>query len=166
MSFDYNSGPIEVFIVTNDEGTVNGYAEVSAVAQLLSPFTRVSSTQLWNSTPISYRIQNNNKNYIHAVVVCKYLSAIPESSGDPNYNNLRQLVRDLMVGDQKESDDIIKELLNEIKELKSIMSNDSLLSDLSGLLRIFKSEIVSEITNPQMLEKDDSNFVEVVVENK
>ncbi|ABC61186.1 P24 capsid protein [Choristoneura occidentalis granulovirus] len=146
MSFDYNSGPIEVFLVTNDEKGVNGYAEVTAVAHLLSPFTRISTTQIWNTIHPSYKVQNNGKNFIHAIAICKYLSAIPESDSVA-YTNLRQLVRDLFVGDQKEMDDETKKELSQIKvlleQLKESPSN--ILSDFNGLLNILKTEIIADL---------------------
>ncbi|APO13942.1 P24 [Plodia interpunctella granulovirus] len=158
MSFEYHSGPIEVFVVTNDGGGVNGFAEVTAVTQLLSPYTRISSAQLWNTTNNSYKIQNNGKNFIHAIAICKFLSSIPESDS-ASYKNLRQLVRDLMVGDQKEIEDEVKRELDEIKnslaecktelgQYKNILSGfqDNILSDFSGLLRVLKSELINEIS--------------------
>ena len=149
MSFDYNSGPIEVFIVSNDEKGVNGYAEVTAVANLLAPYTRISTTQIWNTTHPSYRVQNNGKNFVHAIAVCKFLCAIPETD-TPSYNSLRQLVRDLIVGDQNELEDATKKELMEIKEIVKRLEcvspgNNTFLSDFNGLLRILKSELLSEL---------------------
>ncbi|AAS82676.1 ORF62 [Agrotis segetum granulovirus] len=172
MAFEYNSGPIEVFIVTNDEGLVNGYAEVNAVTQLLSPYTRLSHTQLWNATHPAYRIQNNNKNFIHAIVISKYLAAIPETEAQ-SYKNLRQLVRDLLVGDQNEENNEqiegIKKNLEEIKD--KLEEKNNYLSDFSGLLNVLKSEIVSEIRDLLKLsnepvktkEKEDDALVELCV---
>lgn len=161
MSFEYNSGPIEVFVVTNDDGTVNGYAEVSAVANLLMPYTRLTSAQLWNTTHNTYRIQNNNKSFIHAIVICKYLSAVPESDNQ-NYQHLRQLVRDLIVGDQKEVMNDIKEDLLDIKN-KLADHQPDLLGDLNALLHVVKSEIVSEIKGlleppPVSLPEEENNI--------
>lgn len=149
MSFDYNSGPIEVFIVSNDEKGVNGYAEVTAVASLLAPYTRISTTQIWNTIHPSYRVQNNGKNFVHAIAICKFLCAIPETD-TPSYNSLRQLVRDLMVGDQNELEDATKKELMEIKEivqrLENVSSdNSTVLSDFNGLLRILKSELLADL---------------------
>lgn len=144
MASEYNSGPIEVFIVTNDEGVVNGYAEIGAVTQLLSPYTRLSSTQLWNTTHATYKIQNNNKSFVHAIVVCKYLSSIPENESQ-SYKNLRQLVQDLMVGDKKESEEVITELRKELQEIKDKIEEKNNLSDFSGLLNVLKSELVTEL---------------------
>ncbi|UXX41865.1 p24 [Psilogramma increta granulovirus] len=149
MSFDYNSGPIEVFIVSNDEKGINGYAEVTAVANLLAPYTRISTTQIWNTTHPSYRVQNNGKNFVHAIAVCKYLCAIPETD-TPSYKSLRQLVRDLIVGDQNELEDATKKELLEIKDLvkrltSTLPNNNTILSDFNGLLRILKSELISEL---------------------
>ncbi|AAQ21658.1 p24 capsid [Cryptophlebia leucotreta granulovirus] len=153
MSFDYNSGPIEVFIVSNDEKGVNGYAEVSAVVNLLSPFTRLTTTQLWNTTHSSYKIQNNGKNFIHAIAICKFLSVIPENDS-ANYQSLKQLVRDLILGDQKEIDDETKKELKDIKDLvnetKKIIrenhtNNNNMLSDFNGLLQILKTELLLDL---------------------
>ncbi|AIS92062.1 capsid protein [Erinnyis ello granulovirus] len=149
MSFDYNSGPIEVFIVSNNEkSVVNGYAEVTAVANLLAPYTRISTTQIWNTTHPSYRVQNNGKNFVHAIAICKFLSAIPESD-TPSYNSLRQLIRDLIVGDQNELEDATKKELTEIKEivkrLETSPNINNVLSDFNGLLRVLKSELLSEL---------------------
>ncbi|AAK70731.1 ORF71 P24capsid [Cydia pomonella granulovirus] len=150
MSFDYNSGPIEVFIVSNDEKGVNGYAEVSAVVHLLSPYTRITTTQLWNTVHASYKVQNNGKNFIHAIAICKFLSAIPENDS-ASYLSLRQLVRDLIVGDQRELDDETKRELVEIKEVLSDtrriveQSSNTMLGDFNGLLQILKSEILCDL---------------------
>ncbi|AAG27351.1 PxORF53 peptide [Plutella xylostella granulovirus] len=148
MSFEYNSEPIEVFIVTNDEGMVNGYAEVSVVCQMLSPYTRLNVSQLWNATPTSYKIQNNGKNYVHAIVICKYLASVSESDSQ-SYKNLRQLVRDLMVGDQKDDNDALEEIKNNLHDIKHTLTQkddqSNLLSDMNALLRIFKTEIINEL---------------------
>ncbi|ABQ52003.1 vp24 capsid [Spodoptera litura granulovirus] len=143
MSSD-NSNPIEVFVVTNDDGKINGYAEINSVVQLLSPYTRLSSSQLWNSTQSTYRIQNNGKSFVHAFVLCKYLASIPESDS-PSYKTLRQLVHDLL---SPEPDNLIVE---EFKEtLESIHKklddyNSSVLGDIRALLNVFRSELVEEL---------------------
>ncbi|QOD40025.1 p24 [Matsumuraeses phaseoli granulovirus] len=153
MSFEYNSGPIEVFMVCNEDNKeINGYAEVSAVSNLLSPYTRISTTQLWNTTHASYKIQNGGKNFIHAIAICKYLSSIPENES-ASYKNLRQLVRDLIVGDQKEMSDDTKLELGKIEAQLQIlntklteMNNEKYtLSDYNGLLQILKRELLSEL---------------------
>ncbi|AKN80728.1 P24 [Diatraea saccharalis granulovirus] len=146
---------IEVFIVTNDENkNINGYAEVSAVANLLAPFIRISSTQLWNTTHGDYKIQNNGKNFIHAIAICKYLSSIPETDSE-NYKNLRRLVRDLITGDTSVDDDTntLMEMKDEINERldKLFEQNANILSDFNGLLRVLKSELICE------LKKDEIN---------
>nr|QNN89549.1 p24 [Pieris brassicae granulovirus] len=171
MSFDYNSGPIEVFIVSNEEKGIDGYAEVSAVVNLLSPFLRVNNTQIWNTTHPSYKVQNNGKNYLHAIAICKYLSSIPESDTD-SYKNLRQLIRDLFVGDQKEIEDETRRELNEIKisieelskikntidEIQILLTKDNnILSDFNGLLRILKSELLSELKPNETCNEKDNN---------
>ncbi|UOS85733.1 p24 [Pieris rapae granulovirus] len=177
MSFDYNSGPIEVFIVSNEEKGIDGYAEVSAVVNLLSPFLRVNNTQIWNTTHPSYKVQNNGKNYLHAIAICKYLSSIPESDTD-SYKNLRQLIRDLFVGDQKEIEDETRRELNEIKisieelskikntidEIQILLTKDNnILSDFNSLLRILKSELLSELkpneTSDVVNEKDNDKSI-------
>lgn len=162
MAFEYNSGPIEVFIVTNDEGLVNGYAEIGAVTQLLSPYTRLSSTQLWNTTHATYKIQNNNKSFVHAIVVCKYLSSIPESESQ-SYKNLRQLVQDLMVGDKKESEEFVSDVRKDLQEIKEkLEEKNDYLSDFNGLLKVVKSEIVGEIK--ELLNSDENSEDVVPVE--
>lgn len=163
MAFEYNSGPIEVFIVSNDEGMVNGYAEIGAVAQLLSPYVRLSNTQLWNTTHATYKIQNNNKSFVHAIVVCKYLSSIPESESQ-SYKNLRQLVRDLMVGDQKESEAALEEVHKDLQEIKEkIDEKNSYLSDVSGLLNVLKSELISDIKELLVVAPEEPEMCENVV---
>jgi len=150
MSFDTNSNPIEVFIVTNDNGSTNGFAEVSSVAQMLSPYTRITTTQLWNSTPSCYKIQNNGKNFVHAFVVCKYLATIPESDA-PSYKNLRQLVHDLTASNADEGKASPSvEVLNEIESLHKKLDllqahNESMLGNLGALLNVTKSEIIGDI---------------------
>lgn len=152
MSFDYTSGPIEVFIVSNDEqGVTNGYAEVSAVAQLLSPFHRMSTTQIWNNTHSSYKIQHNGKNFIHAIAICKYLSTIPECDS-LNYKGLRQLARDLFVGDQNSEQE--NKILADLQQIKNLLEdmvgqlndkNNNILTDFNSLLRVLKTEIINEL---------------------
>lgn len=138
-----------MFIVSNEDKGVDGYAEVSAVAHLLSPHTRVNATQLWNTTHASYRIQNGGKNFIHAIAISKHLASVPENDSS-TYKSLRQLVRDLLVGDQKAVDDELKTELTEIKkslvdmEAKLSQENNTL-SDFNGLLRVLKSELISEL---------------------
>ncbi|ACH69433.1 p24 [Trichoplusia ni granulovirus LBIV-12] len=150
MSFDTNSNPIEVFIVTNDNGSTNGFAEVSSVAQMLSPYTRITTTQLWNSTPSCYKIQNNGKNFVHAFVVCKYLATIPESDA-PSYKNLRQLVHDLTANNSNEDKASSSvEVLNEIESLHKKVDqlqshNESMLGNLGALLNVTKTEIIGDI---------------------
>ncbi|AKR17434.1 P24 [Mocis latipes granulovirus] len=170
MSFDTNSNPIEVFIVTNDNGITNGFAEVSSVAQMLSPYTRVTSTQLWNSTPTCYKIQNNGKNFVHAFVVCKYLAAIPESDA-PSYKNLRQLVHDLTIGgDTHEQLAPSAELLSTIELLHTKIDqlqshNESVLGNLGALLNVTKSEIMGEIKELVYINVPSAH-VEIVVPAK
>nr|UYX49693.1 p24 capsid [Darna trima granulovirus] len=174
MSFDYSSGQIEVFIVSNDKKEINGYAEVSAVAHLLSPYTRISSTQIWNTTHPSYKVQNNGKNFIHAIAICKYLSTIPESE-TASYESLRQLVRDLFVGDQKELDDETRRELEDIKDKlgeqtecinKLSTSFENVLGDFNSLLKIMKSELVDELRNGNAGLGDDPAEIVIVDEKR
>lgn len=145
MSFDYNSGPIEVFIVTDEEGGVNGYAEINAVSQLLAPHARVGSAQLWNSAHSSYRIQNNGKSFVHALVIARYLSSVPESDAQ-SYRNLRQLVRDLTVGDQREPEPALEGVRLELARLVERASGpEHGLAEINGLLRILKTELLAEM---------------------
>ncbi|AEB00345.1 p24 capsid [Clostera anachoreta granulovirus] len=153
MAFEYTGGPIEVFIVSDEEKGVNGYAEVTAVCQLLSPYTRLTPTQLWNTTHPSYRIQNAGKNFIHAIAVCKHISAIPENES-AGYASLRRLVRDLFVGDQREVEDEVRRELAGLKvavsEIGEVLESrprdsDTTLSDFNSLLRVLKAELISEL---------------------
>ncbi|AAF05194.1 ORF80 [Xestia c-nigrum granulovirus] len=170
MSFDTNTNPIEVFIVTNDNGSTNGFAEVSSVAQMLSPYTRITTTQLWNSTPSCYKIQNNGKNFVHAFVVCKYLATIPESDA-PSYKNLRQLVHDLTANNSDEEKAASSaEMLTEIellhKKVDQLQShNESMLGNLGALLNVTKSEIIGEIKEFLFLDGLPAQ-VELVVPDK
>lgn len=164
MSFDNASIPIEVFIVTNDDGSTNGFAEVSSVTQMLSPYARVTTTQLWNSTPSCYKIQNNGKNFVHAFVICKYLATIPESDS-PSYKNLRQLVQDL-TQTERESDhspvnaEILKELEVKLEQLQS--HSQDMLGNIGGLLNVVKSEIIGEIKDMLLVDITINGSVEIV----
>ncbi|AAP85697.1 p24-capsid [Adoxophyes orana granulovirus] len=151
MSFDYSTGQIEVFIVSNDDNTINGYAEVNSVAQLLTPFIRVTPTQIWNNTIPSYRIQNDNKNFVHAIVICKYISSITASDSQ-NYLNLKQLIKDLFVGDQialsDESKLELQKINDTLNDINSKVDNyNNTLSDVNSLLKVFKSELLNELIN-------------------
>ncbi|AAM70261.1 P24 capsid protein [Phthorimaea operculella granulovirus] len=145
-SFDYNFGPIEVFIVSNEDKQVDGYVEVNALSHLLAPFTRITGTQLWNNTHAAYKIQNNGKNFIHAIIVCKYLCVITDHQSS-NYISLRQLVRDLLAGEQKEDED--KQKLDEIYDNTKFVRqfSDNLLSDINGLLCTFRTELLYSMIN-------------------
>ncbi|AJK91726.1 p24 [Spodoptera frugiperda granulovirus] len=170
MSFDANShGPIEVFIVTNDDGSINGFAEVSAVAQMLSPYTRISSSQLWNATPTCYKIQNNGKNFVHAYVVCKYLATIPETDA-PSYKNLRQLVHDLTVGEPVDKNHNVVDLTPEIEELhKKVDSiqeyNQSILGNLGALLHVLRNDILGEINSLLSVNGGDADTTQIEIVN-
>ncbi|AQQ80339.1 P24 [Betabaculovirus altermyunipunctae] len=151
MSFDNASNPIEVFIVTNDDGTTNGFAEVTSVTQMLSPYTRINTAQLWNSTPTCYKIQNNGKNFVHAYVVCKYLAAIPETDAQ-SYKNLRQLVADLTATESKQQHASALDLVPSIAVLEKKIDqlqahNESMLSNVGALLNVIKSEIICEVND-------------------
>lgn len=170
MSFDTNSHhPIEVFIVTNDDGSINGFAEVTAVAQMLSPYTRVSSSQLWNATPTCYKIQNNGKSFVHAYVVCKYLAAIPETDA-PSYKNLRQLVHDLTVGESvdKRHDDLTPKIEELHKKVDSIQEyNQSILGNLGALLHVLRNDILGEINNLLSVNGGDADMAQIeIINNK
>ncbi|AMF83804.1 p24 [Cnaphalocrocis medinalis granulovirus] len=148
MSFDYNSGPIDVFIVSNDESKViNGYAEINGVSNLLSPFTRISANQLWNSTHTSYRMETNTAKFIHAIAICKYMNALPENNS-PAYIQLRRLIRDLFVGEQQNEEEKEKEnnkLLIDIKQSLQNLENNNILNDINTSLNIFKHELLQNI---------------------
>lgn len=167
MSFDNNSGPIEVFIVTNDDGSTNGFAEISAVAQMLSPYTRITTTQLWNSTPSCYKIQNNGKNFVHAFVVCKYLATIPETDAH-SYKNLRQLVQDLTTNDKdvdrgQLSVDVLPEIEAIHKKIDLLQAhNEAMLSNFGALLNVVRSEIISEIGDLLLVDNHEESKVEIV----
>lgn len=137
-----SESPIEVFVVNGADGTVDGYAEVGSVTKLFGSFSRsatITPGQLWNGTPSCYRIQNQGKNFVHALVIAKYLGNVPEGEfNSASYKQLRDLVRDLLSQNQKSdhADD---------DDHRRADDTASLLQNIDALLRVFKTELVIDI---------------------
>lgn len=122
--FRYEDELIDVFVVENArDGWVDrdAFVELKAACKLMAPLVHLrhfSPAMLWANTVTSHRLTKNNKNYVHAFSLCKYLANynMGERAHPSQYYTLKRLLGDLLVGGQNEpAPGPTDESLNDIK---------------------------------------------------
>lgn len=129
QQFQYKDKLLEVVIIENGEDDRDGYVELTAAAQLLAPLVSIrgfNPAVLWANVHNSQRLTRNNKNYVHAFALGRYLSAYNMSSNGgghrPELLVLKQLICDLLMGAQSHVVDPLQDIKTQLCTLQECLT--------------------------------------------
>ncbi|ADB84450.1 P24 [Apocheima cinerarium nucleopolyhedrovirus] len=130
--FQYDDELIEVLIIENGNDDRDGYVELSAATKLLSPIVNIrgfNKAVLWTNLLPCHKLTRNNKNYVHVLGICKYLSMYNLSTNNQTNGvliTIKRLVSDLLMGAQSQIIDPITEIKTQLCTLQEcLMTNAS-----------------------------------------
>ncbi|AKC91649.1 p24 [Lambdina fiscellaria nucleopolyhedrovirus] len=131
--FQYDDEVIEVVVIENGDDDRDGYVEIDAAAKLLTAVATVrgfNKAVLWTNMLPSHKLVRNNRNYVHAFAICRYLSAynLSNSNHPPQYYILKRLVADLIVGAQSQIVDPIDDIKTRLCSLQECVENNVLIN--------------------------------------
>ncbi|AAZ38177.1 P24 [Agrotis segetum nucleopolyhedrovirus A] len=131
LQFQYQDKLLEVVIIENDDGDRDGYVELSAIAQLIAPIVNIrgfNAAVMWANVHTSQRLMRNNKNYVHAFALGRYLSSYKLSSADRHRAELlvlKQLMGDLLIGAQSQVVDPLIDIKTQLCSLQECLSGNN-----------------------------------------
>ncbi|UJZ88981.1 p24 [Erannis ankeraria nucleopolyhedrovirus] len=126
--FQYDDELIEVVIIENGNDDRDGYVELLALTKLLSPIVNIrgfNKAVLWTNLLPCHKLTRNNKNYVHVLGICKYLSMY--NLGTNHQTNavlitIKRLVSDLLMGAQSQIIDPITEIKTQLCTLQECLT--------------------------------------------
>jgi Baculovirus P24 capsid protein len=126
--FQYDDELIEVLIIENGNDDRDGYVELLALTKLLSPIVHIrgfNKAVLWTNLLPCHKLTRNNKNYVHVLGICKYLSMY--NLGTNRQTNavlvtIKRLVSDLLMGAQSQIIDPITEIKSQLCTLQECLT--------------------------------------------
>lgn len=146
VQFQYNDKLLEVVIIETGEDDRDGYVELSAVAQLITPLVNIrgfNAAVMWANVHNSQRLTRNNKNYVHVFALGRYLSSYKLSSEQrvqrPELLVLKQLVCDLLMGAQSQVVDPLVDIKTQLCTLQECISSNNLVSQSPTSSAIYQS---------------------------
>ncbi|ACI28717.1 P24 [Agrotis ipsilon multiple nucleopolyhedrovirus] len=133
QQFQYNDKLLEVVIIENGDDDRDGYVELTAVAQLVAPIVNIrgfNPAVMWANVHNSQRLTRNNKNYVHAFALGRYLSSykLSSSSSRPELIVLKQLICDLLMGAQSQVVDPLVDIKAQLCNLQECLTSSSVSS--------------------------------------